>query len=62
MKWIALLDTLCQKSVLICVISDINMILHPNIFIGGFRGEPHPAHTPPKGPNSFILTYKFYET
>ena len=30
-KLIAMLDTFCQKSMLICVISDINHIVHPNI-------------------------------
>ena len=29
--------------------------------IGGFRGV-HPVRAPPKGPDSFVLTYKFYET
>ena len=33
----------------------------PYVCIGGFRGA-HPARAPPKGPNSFVLTYKFYET
>ena len=31
------------------------------VLIGGFRGGA-PGARPPKGPNSFILTYKFYET
>ena len=31
MKWITVLDTLCQKSKLICVISDVNQVVHSNI-------------------------------
>ena len=30
-------------------------------YSGGSRGVP-PVRTPPKGPDSFILTYKFFET
>ena len=36
-------------------------ILELALVIGGFRGGT-PGTRPPKGPNSFVLTYKFYET
>ena len=34
----------------------------PNHCIGGSSGGTHPVPPPPKGPNSFVLTYKIFET
>ena len=39
---------------------DFSMFI--DIFSGGSRGGGAPGARPAKGPNSFISTYKFYET